>query len=154
MEGSQILFQFEYLTGAIRIFRRVTFEVVAVNTGEAAATVRVLGFRGGGLGLFRTDQFFDSDVDSVGSSPTTGVVPPGSIWKANPTIQADEFGLYWFRIRTTSQTLVPTLFVQEFVQAGESATLATYTPGDFTRIRRRGPDASPPPDEDLPTTDE
>jgi hypothetical protein len=143
-------FVFEYVTGVLRIPpigdpARVVVPILAVtNAGPIAGHTRALVYRTRRSEV--SDDGFDLVLDSamdngVEGSPIPDLVPPGKTWfwaigDWSATVGG---GTFWFSIRTTSPSLVPSIAFHEEEPSGEflQSLELRYVPGDFAALHHR-----------------
>jgi hypothetical protein len=147
-------FPLEYVTGALRLPPFDSWEggevqiwISVVNNGGTDGVTRAFGFRRSHTQSFAGSDpgvpVFDSAVDvpmiSTTHLPVSGVVPAREHWLFT-WIVGPGSDHYWFKIATTSTSLVPGLeFVRVISQDGEDLVqvFARYLPDDFALFHRR-----------------
>ena len=136
-------FPLEYVTGVLRIPELgdqaedvVTPLVMVTNVGPTAAHTRTLVFRTRRSDL--PDEGFDLVLDSATDNGFEGqlisdLVPPGKTWfwvMSDWRAEAGH-GTFWFSIRATSPSLIPSLEVMLFEPDLSSKETLRYRPGEF-----------------------
>ena len=143
-------YQLEYVTGLVTLPptgdapSRLWPLIAVTNVGRTAAHTRTLVYRTrrNELNDAGFDLVLDSDVNNaIYGEPLSDVVPPGKTWDWGISDWSSQVGAgtFWFSIRVTSPSLVPSIEFKEVEPepAGSSGfgllqTLALrYAPGDF-----------------------
>ena len=138
-------FQLEYVTGMVTLppvgeSPRAVWPLIAVtNAGRTAAHTRTLVYRTRASEIGQDpgfDQVLDSDVDNAQyGQALPNLVPPGKTWVWSMD-EWDKAGTFWFSIRATSPSLVPSIEFRDTEGGPDSSAqlpsmALRYVPGDF-----------------------